>query len=200
MIWINAKMPTRESISVLVSIQYISENQKKSQNNWVNECTYINEIYEVSIWAVHQSIEVFVSRHPYLATGIRCNHWVVVVIKEDLSSRGLDEDRSWRDSFDFHHECHVVFLILTWEEWISNVEFIENTSKAPHINSSTIGNAENNFGSPIESGLDIRINLLVFKTSTTKINDLNTRLVDLSKQDVLWLEITVDNIVLVEKV
>jgi len=94
----------------------------------------------------------------------------------------------------------VVFLILTWEEWISNVEFIENTSKAPHINSSTIGNAENNFGSPIESGLDIRINLLVFKTSTTKINDLNTRLVDLSKQDVLWLEITVDNIVLVEKV
>ena len=166
----------------------------------MNLCTYINKIYEISIWAIHQSVEVFVSWHPYLATWIGSDHWVVVIIEENFSSWRLYENRSWRNTFNFHHECHVILLIFSWEKWVTNVEFIENTSKAPHINSRTIGNTEDNFGSPIESGLNVCINLLVLKAPTSKINDLDTWLVDLSKQNILRFQITMHYIVLIKEV
>ena len=44
-----------ETISALVSIQCISNKINKMFNKYVRLYTYINEIYEVSVLAVHHS-------------------------------------------------------------------------------------------------------------------------------------------------
>ena len=75
-------MLVREKDALQVSTRYISINRLVEKTIY----TYINEIDKVFVGAVHKIVKIFVSRHPYLSTGVWRYDWVVVFVKEDLAS------------------------------------------------------------------------------------------------------------------
>jgi len=64
---------------------------------------------------------------------------------------------------------------------MSNVKFIKNTAKGPHINSGIIGDSKDDFGSTIKTTLNVGVNLLVFETARAEVNYLDARLVYFAK-------------------
>ena len=64
---------------------------------------------------------------------------------------------------------------------MSNVKFIKNAAKGPHINSGIIGDSKYNFGSTIKTTLNVGVNLLVFETARAKVDYLDARLVYFAK-------------------
>lgn len=94
----------------------------------------------------------------------------------------------------------MIFFVLTWEQRIADIKFVKNTPKRPHINSGCISDSKYDFRRPVESTLDIGVNLLVFKTARSKINNFDSRLVYFSKEDVFWFEIAMDYLVFVKVV
>ena len=104
------------------------------------------------------------------------------------------------DALHFHHQGHVILFILSREKRVTNVQLVEDAAKAPHVNGMVVGDAKYNLWSPIESRLNIGINLLILKAATSEVDYFDSGLVDFPKQNVLWLEVTVDNVVLIQVV
>lgn len=94
----------------------------------------------------------------------------------------------------------MLLLVLTREQRIADVELIKDAAEAPHVDGAVVGDAEHDLWRPIESGLDIGINFLIFKTTGAEIDDFDARLVDLPEENVLWLEVAVHDVVLAEEV
>lgn len=140
---------------------------------WLPFSTLINEINKVFIWAAHLGVKILVTRNTNPATGVWHNYRVVVLIKENFSSSWPCKHRSWWNTFYFHHESHMFFFIFTWEQRVTNVELIEDATETPHINSCIIRYAEDDLGCSIEARLDIGVDLLIFKATTTKIDNLD---------------------------
>ena len=99
---------------------------------------------------------------------------MIVIIKEDLSSTRSSQYRSGWNTFNFHDQSHVIFLILSREEGVTYIKLIENTTKAPHIDCCGVRNTKHDLRSSIKPRLDVSIYLLVFEATTTEINDFNT--------------------------
>ena len=68
----------------------------------------------------------------------------------------------------------MLFLILTREKRIANVQLIENTAERPHVDSSIVGNAKDDLWGSVEPTLDVSVDLLILEATTTEINDFNT--------------------------
>lgn len=90
----------------------------------------------------------------------------------------------------------MLFLIFAWEERVADVQLIEDATKTPHVDGCVVRDAEHDLRCSVESRLDVGVDLLVFETARAEIDNLDSRLVDLSKQNVLGLEIAVDDVVL----
>ena len=78
------------------------------------------------------------------------------------------------DAFDFHHQRHVVFLVLSREERIANIELVQDTPETPHVDRSVVGNTQHNLGCSIKPRLDVCVDFLVFKATTSEIDNLDT--------------------------
>ena len=90
----------------------------------------------------------------------------------------------------------MVFLVLAREQWLPNVQLIEDAAEGPHIDSASVRYAEDDFRSAVEARLDVGVDLLVLEAARAEIDDLDARLVDLSKQNVFRLQIAVHDVVL----
>ena len=86
-------------------------------------------------------------------------------------------------------------FVLSWEQWVASVQFCHNAAKRPHVDTSGVGDAEDDLRSPVETTLDICVNALVLEAAATIVDNFDTRLVRLFKKDILRLQITVDNLV-----
>lgn len=191
----DAKMPFLGRVSIQVSTRCISKNK------WINlKITYVYEINKIFVRTIHKCEQIFVSWHSYFTSRVWCYDRIVVLIEKDFSSARSGKDWSWRDALDFHHKGHMIFFVFAGEEWVSDIKFVQNAAKAPHVDCCLIGNSQYNFWCSIKPWLDIGINFLIFKTTWSKINNFDSRLVDFSQQNILWFQITVHNIIFIQKV
>lgn len=81
----------------------------------------------------------------------------------------------------------MLLLVFTREQRVSNIKLVQDAAKTPHIDGTVVGYAENDLGSSIEARLNVCIDFFVRKAATAEVNDLDSRLIDLSEKDVLRL-------------
>lgn len=74
----------------------------------------------------------------------------------------------------------MLFLVLPREEWVAHIELIQDAAEAPHIDSGVVRDTKYNFWRSVKSRLDICVYLFIFETSGSKINNFDSRFVDLS--------------------
>jgi hypothetical protein len=79
-------------------------------------------------------------------------------------------------------------FILAREDRHPCVKLGQYTAQAPHIDCHVIVHSENDLWRAIKSTLDIGIHLFILETAAAKVNDLNSALCWMFKQDVLSLE------------
>ena len=91
----------------------------------------------------------------------------------------------------------MIFFVFAGKQWISDVKFIKDTAKAPHVYCCLIRNSKYDFWCPVKPRLYIGIDFFVLKTARTKVDNFDARLVDFSKENIFWLEVTMYNIVFV---
>lgn len=106
----------------------------------------------------------------------------------------------FRGPKNLHNAGQLLLLVLAREDGDTRVEFGQNAAKTPHVNWQAIRHAENDFGRSVESGLDICVDLLVFKTAGAKIDDLEFGMQRVPQKNILGLEITVNDLLLLQQV
>jgi hypothetical protein len=94
----------------------------------------------------------------------------------------------------FHNISKLLNLILTWEQRKTSVKLRYNCTKAPNIDSCCVWNSKNDFWSSIKPRLDVSVNSLSKEATTSIIDHFNTRFVLLLKKNILWLQITMDQV------
>ena len=146
--------------------------------------------------SVDHFAEVLGARHAQLALAVGHDDRPVVLVEENFAARGTGQHRARRHAFHLHHESHVIFLVLAREKRLANVEFVEDAAEGPHVDSAGVGDAEDDLGRAIEARLNVRVDLLVFETARAEIDNLDSRLVNLSEQDVFRLQVTMHDVML----
>lgn len=104
----------------------------------------------------------------------------------------------WRPKH-FHNTGQLLLLVFARENRIAGIKLGQDTANTPHINCNTVAHTENNLWGSVESRLNVGVDLFVLKAAGTEIDDLDLRVHRVSKQDIFWLEITVYNLVHLEK-
>lgn len=104
-----------------------------------------------------------------------------------------------RWSEHFHDTGQLLLFVLARENRIASIELRQYTSNTPHINCNSITHAKDNLWRSVESRLNVGINLFVLKATGTEINDLDLRVHRVSKKDIFWFEIAVDDLVHLKK-
>lgn len=102
--------------------------------------TFIYKVYEVLIVAVEQRSKVLVVGQSYLALAVGYQNRLVVIVEEHLPSRRTGQHRSWWHALHFHNHGHVLLLVLSREEWVSDVQLIQDAAETPHVNGCVVGN------------------------------------------------------------
>jgi hypothetical protein len=90
----------------------------------------------------------------------------------------------------------VFLLVFAWEKWVAYVELVQNAAKTPHVDRSVVRDSQDDLWSPVESRLDVSVDLLILEATGTEINNFDTGLVYLTEQDILRFQIAVHNVVL----
>ena len=79
-------------------------------------------------------------------------------VKEQLASASLSQNIGWRQIDDLHDHGQLLGLILTRKYRIAGEQFDENAAEGPNVDRCCVWYAQDDFGRPIESTLDIRVN------------------------------------------
>lgn len=80
------------------------------------------------------------------------------------------------------------------------MEFSNNASEAPNVYFMIVLNSQNYLRGSIITALDVSVNCLFFEAAWAEVYDFNSWLVGLLKKYILWLEISMYNIVLMQEV
>ena len=91
----------------------------------------------------------------------------------------------------------MVFFVFTREKRIADVQLVEDAAKAPHVDGLRVLDTQDDLWCSVEPGLDIGVYFLILKATTSKINNLDSTLVYLSEQNILWLKVTMNDAMLV---
>jgi len=84
----------------------------------------------------------------------------VVVEEESLSGATIDEVLIWGPQ-DLHDTRQLLLLVFAREDRESCIELGEDATQTPHVDSHVIVHAQDDFRRPIETTLNISIDLLV---------------------------------------
>ena len=156
-------------------------------------------IYEVNkqiIIAFHHQLQLFRVGLTHSSFWICILKRSVIVIKKYFSSCGLDNHRSWWNSFYFHYALNLFFFIFTRKYRKTNIQLVQNASQRPHINCWSISYSHHDFWRSIKPTLNICVKLIRLIGSTSKINNFDPTLIRLPEEYILWLHITMNDIML----
>jgi hypothetical protein len=92
---------------------------------------------------------------------------------------------------------HIAPLVVmpTWEQRVAHEQLCQDAAKAPHIDLTTVPQAQDDLWAAVEAALHVRVHLLVHEAAAAKVNDLDGRALRCDQQHVLWLEVAVDELV-----
>lgn len=93
---------------------------------------------------------------------------------------------------ELDHQCQLIPLIFARKEGISGEQLREDASQTPHVNGHPVAAPQDDLGSTVESGLDVRVDPLVLLATRSEIDHLDPGSTRLLQQHVFWLQITVD--------
>lgn len=79
------------------------------------------------------------------------------------------------------------------------MKFCHDAGKTPYINFSVVLDSEDYFRSSIVPTLNVSVDCFLFKTTGTKIYDLDSRFVGFSQQDIFWFQICMYDLVLMQE-
>lgn len=79
----------------------------------------------------------------------------------------------------------MLLLVLTREDGETSIKLGQDAPKTPHINGHVVTHPKDNLWGPVESTLDVSIDLFVFKATASKVNDLQGALGGVEKQHIL---------------
>ena len=71
------------------------------------------------------------------------------------------ENFQGRNTEDLHDQSQLLHFTFTREDGNARVELDQNTSKTPHVDPCSVRNANDDLGSSVEAGLNVRVDPLV---------------------------------------
>lgn len=122
-----------------------------------------------------------------------------VVIEEFLSPLCWQQYFFGRQSQHLHHEKHLLFLAFTREDGKAREELDHYAPEGPDIDGRGVANPQNDLWSPVESALDVGVELLVLEAAAANIDDPDAAFILFLQENILGLEVTVDDVVLLEE-
>mmetsp|Transcript_5227 Transcript_5227/g.9010 ORF Transcript_5227/g.9010 Transcript_5227/m.9010 type:complete len:258 (-) Transcript_5227:402-1175(-) len=93
----------------------------------------------------------------------------------------------------------LVGRIFSFEQGPTSVEFHEDTSKAPNVHRSGISKAEQDLGRAVVTTLDVRTRIVPNATGATKVCHFDNTVLQIADEEVLWLQIAVNYVILMKK-
>ena len=84
---------------------------------------------------------------------------------------------------------------MSWEQRLTRDKFVDDASKGPHVNRVVILHAEDNLWRPIVPALNIEESRGAVLTTGAEVDQLNVRIALVFKYDILWLQITMNYVV-----
>ncbi len=105
-----------------------------------------------------------------------------------------------RHPIDLYDTGQLVPFVLAWEQRVPGEQLGQNAAQAPHVDGHAVLGSEDHLGRAVEARLNVRVNALVLVAARAEVNDLYTTAALLLQQDILRLQVTVDDAVLVESV
>jgi len=155
----------------------------------------IDEVHEVALIFIclHQLRQLLRINLPHLSFRVWLLQRPVVVVEEDLSARSDHNHGAWRHSLHLHNALHLLFLILACKNRVPDEQLVKDAAKGPHVDRRIVADAHHDLWRSIEPRLDISVELVLLVRARAKVNDFDTTLVTLAKQNILGLHITVHN-------
>lgn len=98
-----------------------------------------------------------------------------------------------------HDERQLLHLALTWENRDARIQLNQDAAEAPHVNAGRVRNANYNLRCPVEAGLDVRVDPLVGEAGGPEVDYFDARLIWTLQQDILWFQVTVDDVLVSEE-
>mgnify|MGYP007058507940 CR=1 FL=1 len=81
------------------------------------------------------------------------------------------------------------------EQTITSEQLDHDAPKGPHVDACSVGNSHDDLRGAIKAGLDVGVDALVLEAAASVVNDFYAWFVWLFQEDVLWLEIAMNNVV-----
>ena len=125
--------------------------------------------------------------------------WGVIRIKVVILLTTLVNHGIWWHAAKLHYQLKLLLLIVSWEYRLTSIKLCQNTPKTPNVNLLRVLYPENNFRGPVKSRLHISIDLLIPEASRSKVNNLQVPAHRIYTKNVLGLQITVDDFVLLQE-
>jgi hypothetical protein len=99
--------------------------------------------------------------------------------------------------------CYVGSVLLqatlTREKGVPHEQLGQDAAKAPHVNLTAILQPKDDLRTAVKAALHIRVQFLIEETAAAKVNDLDGGVLGGHQQNVLWLQVAVDELVLLEE-
>ena len=93
-------------------------------------------------------------------------------------------------------KSELLHLVLTREKRVTRIELCQDTTEAPHVNSSSVWDSEDDLGGSIKPRLYVSVDSFVLEARRSKVDDLDSRLIWCLEKDVLGLEVTMNDLVI----
>ena len=97
-----------------------------------------------------------------------------------------------------YDQAELLVLGFPWENRDSSVELHQDAAERPHIDCGRVGDAQNNFGCPVETWLDVSVDALVTKATGAEINYFYSWLFLASEQYIFWFQVAVNDVLCLE--
>lgn len=99
----------------------------------------------------------------------------------------------------FHDELELLLLVVAREQRLASVQLRQYAAKTPDVDLLCVLYPQNDFRGAVESRLHISIDLLIPEATRTKVDDLEVTAYCVCTKYVLRLQVTMDDLVLLEE-
>ena len=140
----------RGAESIFLHPRVVQQLLRRDSASRVPVKTSFNDIYKSCISSFQNIFNVLTARFASLPPRVRQVLRHVFRVKKLGSPCGLFHDRFGRKSEYFHDANNLLSFTFPREHRVASVQFDQNASKTPHINSSRIRDAEYNLRSSIK--------------------------------------------------
>ena len=165
---------------------------------WVPMKASLDKVNEWLIIAFKDLIKILRCRHPDLAPLAWNEYWSAIILEELLPPLTILEHIRTRYPAYFHHHSKLLHLVFTREKRKANAEFRHDTSKAPHIDGTSIWNTQDDLRCSVKSRLNVGVNSLILETGAAEIYDFYAWLCRILEQNVFRLQIAMYHLVFLQ--